>query len=198
MAKKISAFLLFCFLFTISMSGLAATQNIVEIAVGNESFSTLVAALQKAELVDALTGDGPFTVFAPTDDAFAKLLSQLNISATDLLNHPQLSDVLLYHVVSGKVMSTDLSEGLEAETLNGEKIKVSLMDGVSINDSKVTTADIEATNGVIHVIDTVLVPASFQLSPSGAVPQTGSLGFAPYFLSGAFAASGLLILRKIS
>lgn len=144
----------------------ANDQNIVDIAVGNEDFSILVAALQKAELVGALQGEGPFTVFAPTDAAFASLLSALDITADQLLNHPQLSEVLLYHVVSGKVMSTDLSEGLSAPTLNGETISVSLMGGVKINTSNVITADIEATNGVIHVIDSVLVPESFVLDAS--------------------------------
>ena len=91
-----------------SVSVYAEDQNIVEIAANNPDFSILVSAVQKAELVDALSGEGPFTVFAPTNEAFQKLLSELNITAVDLLNHPQLKDVLLYHVVSGKVLSTDL------------------------------------------------------------------------------------------
>jgi uncharacterized surface protein with fasciclin (FAS1) repeats len=141
----------------------AAEGDIVDIASTNGSFTTLVAALQKAELVGALQGEGPFTVFAPTDDAFAKLLGDLNITAEDLLNHPQLSDVLLYHVVSGKVMSTDLSNAMKAATLQGEEITVDLSDGVKIDTSTVSAADIEATNGVIHVIDSVLVPKAFKL-----------------------------------
>ena len=150
----------------------AADQDIVEIASGSEDFSVLVAALQKADLVGALQGEGQFTVFAPTDAAFTKLLGQLNITAEQLLGHPQLKDVLLYHVVSGKVMSTDLSNGLEAATLKGDKVKVDLTSGVKINSSNVVTADIEATNGVIHVIDTVLVPADFKLvqEPAPATP----------------------------
>ena len=142
----------------------AAEKSIVEIAVENSSFSILVSALQKAGLVDALSGEGPFTVFAPTNDAFVKLLGELNITADQLLNHPQLSEVLLYHVVAGKVMSTDLSNGLKANTLQNEEITVDLSGGVKINSSNVTTADVEATNGVIHIIDTVLVPSTFVLS----------------------------------
>lgn len=141
----------------------AAEQNIVDIAVGNQDFSTLVAALQKAELVDALKGDGPFTVFAPTNAAFEKLLTGLGITAENLLAHPQLKDVLLYHVVSGKVMSTDLQNGMTPATLQGETVKVDLSSGVKINVSTVVTPDIQASNGVIHVIDTVLVPESFKL-----------------------------------
>lgn len=149
----------------------AADQSIVEIAVGNSDFSILVSALQKANLVDALSGEGPFTVFAPTNDAFVKLLGELNITAEQLLNHPQLSEVLLYHVVSGKVMSTDLSNGLKANTLQNEEITVDLSSGVKINSSTVTTADVEATNGVIHIIDTVLVPSTFVLNAS-ELPET--------------------------
>jgi len=141
----------------------SAEGDIVDIASGNEAFSVLVAALQEAELVTALQGEGPFTVFAPTDEAFTKLLGALDITAADLLAHPQLSEVLLYHVVSGKVMSTDLSDGMAATTLQGEDLLVDLSDGVKINASVVTSADLEATNGVIHVIDTVLVPEAFKL-----------------------------------
>lgn len=153
---------------------LAADQNIVEIAGSNEDFSTLVAALAKAELVDDLEGEGPFTVFAPTNAAFEKLLTGLGITAEDLLAHPQLKDVLLYHVVSGKVMSTDLTDGMTAPTLLGEELSVDVTDGVKINESGVVTPDIEATNGVIHVIDTVLVPESFQLETTETpdIPET--------------------------
>lgn len=156
----------------------AADQDIVEIASGSKDFSVLVAALQKADLVGALQGEGPFTVFAPTDAAFTKLLSELNITAEQLLGHPQLKDVLLYHVLSGKVMSTDLSNGLEAATLKGDKIKVDLTNGVKINSSNVVTADLEASNGVIHVIDTVLIPSDFKLvqesapAPVASTPKT--------------------------
>lgn len=159
--KKIALFTVMMFLLTTPIQ--AAEGDIVDIAVSNGSFTTLVAALQQAELVGALQGDGPFTVFAPTDAAFAELLAALNISAADLLAHPDLSKVLLYHVVSGKVMSTDLSDGMTAPTLNGQAITVDLDMGVMIDSANVITADIEATNGVIHVIDSVLVPDDFKL-----------------------------------
>ena len=150
----------------------AADQDIVEIAVGNSDFSILVAALQKANLVGALQGEGPFTVFAPTNAAFEKLLSGLGITADQLLNHPQLSEVLLYHVVSGQVLSTDLKDDMKAPTLNGENIMIDLSNGVKINDSNVVTADVMATNGVIHIIDTVLVPSTFVLSAEAEAPDT--------------------------
>ena len=150
----------------------AADQDIVEIAVGNSDFSILVAALQKADLVGALQGAGPFTVFAPTNAAFEKLLASLGITADQLLNHPQLKEVLLYHVVSGQVLSTNLENGMMAATLSGESIKVDLTSGVKINQSSVSTADVMATNGVIHIIDTVLVPSTFVLSAEPEVPAT--------------------------
>lgn len=162
MKKFLAIALSLTFLFTINIQ--AAENDIVDIASSDSTFSTLVSALQEAELVRALQGEGPFTVFAPTNDAFAALLNQLGITAEELLAHPDLSDVLLYHVVSGKVMSTDLSDGLTANTLQGESIAFDLSDGVKVNSSTVITADIDATNGVIHVIDAVLVPASFTLS----------------------------------
>ena len=148
------------------LGGTASAQggDIVGIASGSEDFSILVAAVQKAGLVEALQGEGPFTVFAPTNAAFAALLSQLNVTAEELLNHPQLAEVLLYHVVSGKVLSTGLADGMTAETLlAGQSITVDLTDGVKINNSSVVAADIEASNGVIHVIDSVLVPETFTL-----------------------------------
>ena len=102
-------------------------------------------------------------MFAPTNAAFEALLGALGITAEELLGQPQLADVLLYHVVSGKVLSTDLQNGMTAETLGGQTITVDLTDGVKINTSAVTAADIEASNGVIHVIDSVLVPETFTL-----------------------------------
>jgi uncharacterized surface protein with fasciclin (FAS1) repeats len=162
---------------------LGPTKSIVEIAAGNPDFSILVAALQKADLVGALSGAGPFTVFAPTNAAFEALLSGLGITAEQLLNHPQLADVLKYHVLGAKVMSTDLSDGMTAATLQGESITVDLGDGVMINQSKVTTADLEATNGVIHVIDKVLVPAAFVLDTENpeTADSTPYLAFALLF-----------------
>jgi uncharacterized surface protein with fasciclin (FAS1) repeats len=164
--KKLGSMLVIAFMLVSYLPVQAAEGDIVDIAVSDTSFSTLVAALTEADLVGALQGDGPFTVFAPTNEAFGNLLAALDISAEDLLAHPDLSKVLLYHVVSGKVMSTDLSDGLMAETLNGNKIEVDLSQGVKINTSTVIQADIEATNGVVHVIDEVLVPADFKLDHS--------------------------------
>jgi transforming growth factor-beta-induced protein len=134
-----------------------ANSTVVEIAVGNPDFSILVEAVTKAGLAEALSADGPFTVFAPTNDAFKSLFSKLGVSGVKDLSAEQLTPILTYHVVSGKVMSTDLSNTSVA-TLNGQKIKIDLSSGVKINDSKVVAADIEGKNGVIHVIDSVLLP----------------------------------------
>jgi uncharacterized surface protein with fasciclin (FAS1) repeats len=132
--------------------------SIVEIAVGNDDFSTLVAALTAADLVDALSGDGPFTVFAPTNDAFAKI-DEDTLSALLLPeNKAALTNILLYHVVPGKVLSTDLEDHSRITTLQGTSVLVRTTPVVKINDSKVTAVDILACNGVIHVIDTVLMP----------------------------------------
>lgn len=183
----------------------AEDQSIVDIAAGNEDFSILVAALQKAELVAALQGDGPFTVFAPTNAAFEKLLAALGISAEDLLAQPDLAKVLLHHVVSGKVMSTDLSDGLKTPSLNGEELMFDLKSGVKVSGSSVVSADIEASNGVIHVIDTVMVPSNFsyqpmmttQEEPAPMLPATGSAGeLTPLFGLGIIALGGLLLGRK--
>jgi len=134
--------------------------DIVDTAIAADDFNTLVTAVQEAGLVEALKGEGPFTVFAPTDRAFAALPE----GALDTLiaNPEQLRDVLLYHVVSGKVMAQDVVDldGAMVETLLGKDVKVNIMDGkVYINDAQVITTDIETSNGVIHVIDTVLVPS---------------------------------------
>lgn len=132
--------------------------NVVEIAVSNPDFSILVEAVVKADLVDALSGTGPFTVFAPTNAAFKTLFSQLGIEGVKNLTKDQLIPILTYHVVSGKVVSKDLSNST-VETLNtGKSLKIDLASGVKINDSKVVTADIIGKNGVIHVIDKVLIP----------------------------------------
>ncbi len=155
------------------------TMSIVETAIGNPDFSILVAALQKAGLVDALSGPGPFTVFAPTNEAFASLLKALDITADELLAQPDLSKALLYHVVSGKVMSTDLTNGLSAPTLQGENLVFDLTNGVKVNTSNVVAADIETTNGVIHVIDSVLVPVGFtlaEMAETTTIPKTGDEG----------------------
>jgi transforming growth factor-beta-induced protein len=161
--KKTLALLMAVALVTFSVPTYADDHDIVDIAVDNPDFSILVAALSEAGLVEALRGDGPFTVFAPTDAAFATLLSDLGIGAEDLLGHPDLSKVLLYHVVSGKVMSTDLSDGMMPATLNGNTIDIGVGGGVTINQANVISADIMASNGVIHVIDSVIVPPDFIL-----------------------------------
>ncbi len=131
--------------------------TVVDIAVANSDFSILVEAVTKAGLAGALSAEGPFTVFAPTNDAFKALFKQLDVSGIKDLTAEQLTPILTYHVVAGKVMSTDLSNTSVA-TLNGQKIKIDISDGVKINESKVTTADISGTNGVVHVIDRVLLP----------------------------------------
>lgn len=133
-------------------------KDIVDIAAGNESFSTLVAAVQAADLVDTLKGEGPFTVFAPTDDAFAALPAG---TVEDLLkpeNKDKLTAILTYHVVPGKVMSGDLSDGMTATTVQGSDVTIGTTDGVTVDGAKVVQADIEASNGVIHVIDSVILP----------------------------------------
>lgn len=134
-----------------------AAGTVVDIAVANSDFSILVEAVTKTGLAGALSADGPFTVFAPTNEAFKALFKQLGVSGIKDLTAEQLKPILTYHVVSGKVMSTDLSNTSVA-TLNGQKIKIDISNGVKINDSKVTTADILGTNGVVHVIDKVLIP----------------------------------------
>ncbi|WP_078551485.1 fasciclin domain-containing protein [Bacillus alkalicellulosilyticus] len=151
--------LVFMLLMSMTMGALAneGEADIVDTAIAADDFNTLVAAVQAADLVDALKGEGPFTVFAPTDEAFATLLNDLGVTAEELLQSEDLANILLYHVVEGKVMSSDLSDGMEATTLNGETVTISL-DPVRVNESNVVAADIEASNGVIHVIDAVLLP----------------------------------------
>ena len=133
--------------------------DIVDTAVKAGAFNTLVAAVQAADLVDTLKGMGPFTVFAPTDDAFA-LIDEATLN--DLLkpeNKSALAGILTYHVLSGKVMSGDISGTIEAVTVNGQKLIVKAENGkVFVNDAEVITADIETTNGVIHVINKVVLP----------------------------------------
>jgi uncharacterized surface protein with fasciclin (FAS1) repeats len=132
--------------------------NIVDTAVQAGSFNTLVAAVKAAGLVDTLQGAGPFTVFAPTDEAFAKLPAGTVDSL--LQDIPKLKQILTYHVVSGKVMASDVVKLKSATTVQGSDVKIDASNGgVKINDSKVSTADVAADNGVIHIIDTVLLPA---------------------------------------
>lgn len=130
-------------------------KDIVDTAVSAGNFKTLVAALKAADLVSTLKGKGPFTVFAPTDDAFAKI-PKADLDAL-LKDKAKLKAVLTYHVVSGKVMSADLKPG-NVRTVQGSDVVVSTMGGAKVNDAKVVTADVAADNGVIHAIDTVLMP----------------------------------------
>jgi len=130
--------------------------NIVETAIAAGSFKTLVEAVKAANLVDTLSGPGPFTVFAPNDAAFAKLPAG---TVEGLLKDmPKLKSVLTYHVVPGKVMSSDVSKMQSAKTVQGQRVSIDTTDGVKIDSAKVVKADIEADNGVIHVIDSVIMP----------------------------------------
>lgn len=142
-----------------AMSARAADKDIVDTAVAAGQFNTLAAALTAAGLVETLKGAGPFTVFAPTDAAFAKLPAGTVDNLLKPENKDQLTAVLTYHVVPGAVMAADVVKITEAKTVNGAMITVKVDgDTVMINDAKVATADIAASNGVIHVIDTVLLP----------------------------------------
>jgi len=142
-----------------AMSARAADKDIVDTAVAAGQFNTLAAALTAAELVETLKGAGPFMVFAPTDAAFAKLPAGTVDNLLKPENKDQLTAVLTYHVVPGSVMAADVVKITEAKTVNGAMITVKVDgDTVMINDAKVATADIAASNGVIHVIDTVLLP----------------------------------------
>ena len=134
------------------------SKDIVDTAVAAGSFNTLAAALTAAGLVDTLKGEGPFTVFAPTDAAFAALPAG---TVEDLLkpeNKDKLVAVLTYHVVAGKVMSTDLTEGMTAATVQGSDVTITLEGGAKVNGAVISAVDIEASNGVIHVIDAVILP----------------------------------------
>jgi uncharacterized surface protein with fasciclin (FAS1) repeats len=134
-----------------------AEKNIVETAVAAGQFETLVTAVKAADLVETLSGPGPFTVFAPTDAAFAKLPEGTLESLLE--NTDKLKAILTYHVVSGKVMAADVMGMDSATTVNGQDVTFMVKDGtVMVNDAKVIKADIECSNGVIHVIDTVILP----------------------------------------
>ncbi len=137
----------------------ADQKNIVELAVETDLLSTLVKAVQAGELVETLQGEGPFTVFAPTNDAFAALPEGTLENLLKPENKDELVKILTYHVVPGAIMSTDLSDGQTAETVQGGTIAVSLAGGaVKINDANVVKADVAASNGVVHVIDKVILP----------------------------------------
>ncbi len=137
----------------------ASKQDIVDTAVTAGQFKTLAAALQAADLVETLKGAGPFTVFAPTDEAFAKLPAGTVENLLKPENKQKLTAILTYHVVPGAVMADQVTKLTEAKTVNGAMLKISAHDGkVMINNADVATADVEASNGVIHVIDSVLLP----------------------------------------
>jgi len=133
-----------------------ATKDIVDTAVAAGNFKTLATALQAAGLVDTLKGKGPFTVFAPTDEAFAKI-PKADLQAL-LADKAKLTKVLTYHVVPGKVMAADVARLKDAKTVEGQSVKIDTSNGVKIDGATVIKADVEASNGVIHVIDSVILP----------------------------------------
>ena len=142
-----------------SISAFAAEKDIVDTAVEAGQFKTLAAALKAADLVDTLKGKGPFTVFAPTDEAFAKLPAGTVETLLKPENKQKLTEILTYHVVAGKVMAADVAGIDEAKSVNGKMIDIDVKGStVKVNDATVTAADIAASNGVIHVIDKVLMP----------------------------------------
>lgn len=168
--KRIS--LLFAVVFGILFSATVVADNhepgtIVDVAAGNEDFSILVQAVQTAGLVETLSGEGPFTVFAPTNAAFEALLAELDITAEELLAREDLGAILTYHVVAGELMAADVLAAVEngggeavVETVNGASVTVTTeMGNVYLNgNAQVVTTDIAASNGVIHVIDAVILP----------------------------------------
>lgn len=167
-----------------------AEGTIVDIAVADGRFTTLVTALQAAELVDTLNGEGPFTVFAPTDEAFAALPAG---TLDSLLADPAaLTDVLLYHVVPGKVMAAEVVTLESADTALGASVSISVEGStVKVNDAQVIIPDIEGSNGVIHVIDQVLVPAA---ETPAELPSTGGSISTGTFNAIALAVAGLMLL----
>jgi len=141
-----------------SVGAFAADKDIVDTAVAAGEFKTLAAALEAAGLVETLKGAGPFTVFAPTDAAFAALPAGTVEELLKPENKDKLTEILTYHVVAGKVMAGDLKDGMKAPTVEGAEITIDLDNGPMVNDAKVVTADVAASNGVIHVIDKVIMP----------------------------------------
>lgn len=135
------------------------SKNIVTIAASVDSFTTLVAALKAAGLVDTLQGDGPFTVLAPTNDAFAELPEQTLQNLLEPENRDKLTEILTYHVIPGKVKAKDVKQLVSAQTVQGEKVMVTSNHGqLFVDNAQVLQADINASNGVIHVIDKVILP----------------------------------------
>ena len=138
----------------------AQSKTIVELAAETPELSTLVTAVKAAGLVETLNQDGPYTVFAPTNDAFAALPDGVLEDLMKPENKEKLMSILTYHVVPGEVMSSDLSDGLKANTVEGQALTFDLSDGVKVNDASVALADVKASNGVVHVIDQVILPPS--------------------------------------
>ena len=153
--NRILSTLLISTVFAFSSTAAFAAKDIVDTAVAAGNFNTLVTAIKAAGLVETLKGKGPYTVFAPTDEAFAKI-PKADLDAL-IADKAKLAAVLTYHVVPGKVMAKKVKAG-DINTVNGKAIKVTTDSGVMVNDAKVTATDIKASNGVIHVIDTVLMP----------------------------------------
>ena len=154
------------------------SNTVVDIVVNSDVHNLLEAAVITADLAGTLSGEGPFTVFAPTDDAFLALAGALGATAEDLLALPELTDILLYHVVGGTALSTDLSDGQMITTLNGADVTVSIeCDGsIFINDAQVIVADIEADNGVVHVLDAVLtLPVASSSCEDGSCCGAGTV-----------------------
>jgi uncharacterized surface protein with fasciclin (FAS1) repeats len=141
----------------------STAQTIVDLAVGDSNFSTLVAALGAAELVDTLAGEGPFTVFAPTDEAFAALPAGVLDALLLPENKEVLIQILTYHVLSGMVMAADVTDG-DVASLEGSTLALSTANGVTVNGANVVTADVMGSNGVIHAIDAVLLPAGVDVA----------------------------------
>lgn len=144
----------------ITLGSKAQKEDIVSLAAGTESLTTLVTAVKAAGLVETLQSEGPFTVFAPTNDAFAALPDGTLEMLLEPENKDKLTKVLTYHVIPAKVMSTDLKSGMNAKTVEGENLMVDLSKGVMVNDATVKKADIKASNGVVHIIDKVILPPS--------------------------------------
>jgi uncharacterized surface protein with fasciclin (FAS1) repeats len=153
---------------TAATTAMDAPGTIVDVAAANPDFSILVAAVQQAGLAETLSGPGPFTVFAPTNDAFAAALTALGLTQEELLASPDLAAILTYHVLPAQVMAADVTAESSPATVQGETVDVKPVDGgVTVNDATVTTADVAASNGVIHVIDKVLLPPTIAAKLAG-------------------------------
>ncbi len=161
--KQLATWFSACLLAIFVLAGCGAKtmpeNDIVDTAVAAGDFTTLVAAVKAAELVETLKGEGPYTVFAPTDEAFAKLPEGTLASLLEPENKAKLAGILTYHVVAGKVMAAKVVTMTEAKTVNGQMLKISTTDGkVKVDEANVVKTDIECSNGVIHVIDAVVLP----------------------------------------